>query len=125
MRRRTFLTLSAGMAAGMLSARGLGLLGTPTRALQTSSFLSPTRSVVPVVGDGQWIWTEPPKDETGYLEPRTFEARVGLELLGNGNATQIAATTPVPGEFPEQKLEAIEIKTDAIAPPGRSRESLQ
>lgn len=109
MRRRHFLTLSAAMAAGAaVGLRGQRLFDPP---LESSTFLSPTHSIVPVVGDGQWIWTEPPKNETGYLEPRTFEARVGLELMGKGEATQIAATTPVPGEFPEQKLESVDIKT--------------
>ena len=63
-------------------------------------------SVIPVVGDGHWIWTKPPKDQTGYLEPRSYEAQVGVELTGRGPATSLAATTPVPIACAEQKIES-------------------
>ena len=72
----------------------------------------PVFSVVPVVGDGKWIWNTPPKNQTGYLEPRPFKLKIGIELSGRGNATQIQATTPAPIECPEQKLEEPTIKTD-------------
>lgn len=71
----------------------------------------PVFSVVPVVGDGKWIWTEPPKNQTGYLEPRPFKLKIGIELNGQGNATQIQATTPAPIECPEQKLDEPKIAT--------------
>jgi hypothetical protein len=69
----------------------------------------PAYSVIPVVGDGKWIWTEPPKDKTGYLEPRRYEVRVGIELQGTGGATNLKATTPVPVESPEQKIDDLQV----------------
>jgi len=71
----------------------------------------PSFSIVPVVGDGKWIWTEPPKDKTGYLEPRSYRARVGIELVGTGYARGIAAATTAPIECPEQKIENVTIST--------------
>ncbi len=72
--------------------------------------VAPTRSVIPVVGDGTWVWTEPPKDQTGYLEPRPYELKVGIEIIGNGNATAIKATTPVPIPLPEQQVDRATIE---------------
>ena len=68
-------------------------------------------SVIPVVGDGKWIWTEPP-GETGYLEPRDYELKVGVQLEGQGLAKQVIATTPVPSEFPEQSINEANIRSD-------------
>jgi hypothetical protein len=64
----------------------------------------PTRSVIPVVGDGKWIWNKPPEGETGYLEPRRFRLRVGIELIGRGASQGATATTPVPIAAPEQEI---------------------
>jgi len=64
----------------------------------------PARSVIPVVGDGKWIWNKPPEGETGYLEPRRFRLRVAIELTGRGDAEGITATTPVPIAAPEQEI---------------------
>jgi len=36
-----------------------------------------------VVGDGHWIWTEPPADGVGYLEPRSYSLKIGIELAGD------------------------------------------
>ena len=109
MQRRTFLSLASGLA-----------VTTATRASrplywEQTGQLPPTHSIVPVVGDGTWIWNEPPKDETGYLQPRSFDVSIGMEIMGRGDAVQIAATTPVPGEFPEQKIDAVEIKTEGCS----------
>jgi hypothetical protein len=99
MDRRHFLRMGIGTAlgGGVLSAwpgRGEDCDGTP-----------PAYSVIPVVGDGRWIWNKPPEGQTGYLEPRPFRLRVGIELEGLGNATSVAATTPVPVACPEQKID--------------------
>ena len=67
--------------------------------------IAPTRSVIPVVGDGKWVWKDPPKDQQGYLEPRPFELKVGIEITGRGNATGIKATTPAPVHMPGQEIE--------------------
>jgi len=71
----------------------------------------PAFSVIPVVGDGKWIWTEPPKDATGYLEPRSYELKIGIELEGIGDAQEISGTTPVPVAHPEQKIEDVHVTT--------------
>lgn len=65
---------------------------------------SPAFSVIPVVGDGKWIWTEPPSGATGYLEPRRYRVRVGIELTSRGPATDVFASTPVPIVAPEQQI---------------------
>lgn len=70
----------------------------------------PAFSVIPVVGDGRWVWTEPP-EETGYLEPRPYELKIGIELEGTGPAEDVISTTTVPVAHPEQKIEKSEIKT--------------
>jgi hypothetical protein len=67
--------------------------------------VGPAYSVTPVVGDGRWIWNKPPKDQTGYLEPRPYELEIGIELEGVGSNTPFMTTTPVPVEHPEQKIE--------------------
>lgn len=105
MRRRDWLFTAGSLAAGAVAWQN-------DSPLRDEFFSCPTHSVIPVVGDGKWIWNEPPKNQTGYLEPRTFEVSIGLELQGNGNASQLQATTPVPTEFPEQKIESCEVLTD-------------
>lgn len=71
----------------------------------------PAFSIIPVVGDGTWIWTKPPVGQTGFLEPRAFDASVGIEITGTDNARSITATTPVPIELPEQKIDDVRIET--------------
>ncbi|HWA98985.1 MAG TPA: transglutaminase domain-containing protein [Pirellulales bacterium] len=84
-------------------------------ALGASALLrtgSAAGSVIPVVGDGRWIWTAPPERERGYLEPRRYRLSVGIELEGIGGAADIISTTTVPVEYPEQKIESVELETD-------------
>ncbi len=64
----------------------------------------PAYSVIPVVGDGKWIWKEPPESETRYLEPRSYDVSVGIEMEGTGPASDITSTTVAPLEYPEQKI---------------------
>ncbi|MCA9173853.1 MAG: transglutaminase domain-containing protein [Planctomycetales bacterium] len=71
--------------------------------------LQSAAGIIPVIGDGKWIWTEPPQD-TGYLEPRTFDFEAGIRLRGNGPATQLKATTVVPVELPEQSIDDMAIE---------------
>lgn len=79
---------------------------------EQASSVPPAASVVPVVGDGQWIWNKPPEGQTGYLEPRSYKLDVGIELnSSHGNAWQVTATTPVPISCPEQKIEEEQIET--------------
>ncbi len=70
-----------------------------------------TYSVIPVVGDGKWIWKKPPENQTGYLEPRQFEVSIGVELQGKGNASGVQATTAAPLELPEQRVDDVRIET--------------
>ena len=65
----------------------------------------PAYGVIPVVGDGNWIWKEPPKDQLGYLEPRQYDVRIGMQLKGKGAAAGLLATTAVPVEIPEQVIQ--------------------
>ncbi|QDU95728.1 transglutaminase-like domain-containing protein [Lignipirellula cremea] len=75
-----------------------------TGRLQQAKLVGPTSSIIPVVGDGDWIWTEPP-EETGYQESRNFQLTVGISLTGGkGAASNIKATTPIPVAHPEQEL---------------------
>jgi hypothetical protein len=106
MDRRQFLAGSAlAAAAGLAAARSW------RASVETWSQVPATHSVIPVVADGKWIWTDPPK-ETGYLEPRSFELSIGVELQGEGNATQIRASTPVPTQHPEQPIEDVKVEAD-------------
>jgi hypothetical protein len=112
MKRREFLQLGVGAAIC-----GAAASIRPGDYLLQSQHgpTPPTFSIVPVVGDGKWIWNEPPKNQTGYLEPRSFKLKIGIELNGQGNATQIQATTPAPIECPEQKLDEPKIETNDAA----------
>jgi hypothetical protein len=84
----------------------------PSGPAGSSSAVSPAFSVIPVVGDGYWIWNKPPEGPTGYLQPRSYSLDVGIELVGRGDADQVAATTSVPVDCPEQKIESQEIQTE-------------
>jgi hypothetical protein len=106
MQRRQFLQAGVTLAAGV---QGLSRFA----GCETSewSARAPAYSVIPVVGDGRWIWTRPPQDSTGYLEPRTYDLKVGIELEGTGSAEEILSTTTVPLDYPEQKIESVRIET--------------
>src|SRR5690606_15781722 len=71
----------------------------------------PAFSVIPVVGDGKWIWTKPPANQSGYLEPRSYEVKVGIEIEGTGRSSQIIAATPAPIACDEQKIDAERVDT--------------
>jgi hypothetical protein len=103
MDRRKFLGLSLGAA---VSGGGAAWWRTfAARQPQDDSCPTPAHSVIPVVGDGKWIWTKPPEGQTGYLEPRPYLLNVGIEIVGQGGSSQIKASTPVPIPCPEQKIE--------------------
>ncbi|MCE9607299.1 MAG: transglutaminase-like domain-containing protein [Planctomycetia bacterium] len=130
MRRREFLQSAA---AGLYCGGSLSATDPSTAEKQTENHLvnewspePPTFSVIPVVGDGRWIWNKPPENETGYLEPRRFRLQVGIELTGRGDAEGITATTPVPIGVPEQEIVSESIKVvgseatlESIAPLAR------
>lgn len=102
--------LKTGVAASC-GAGWMACLPSAARRADVTHGRPPAFSVIPVVGDGHWVWTEPPENETGYLEPRRYELTVGIELEGAGPAEDIISTTTVPVEYPEQKIETSEIKT--------------
>jgi Transglutaminase-like superfamily len=115
MDRRTFLHLSVGAAISSGAIGRMAVCGSePGTASEVFEVSRPARafSVIPVVGDGKWIWNKPPEGQTGYLEPRPFESTIGIELQGQGGATQIKASTPVPVPCPEQKIESEKIDTE-------------
>jgi hypothetical protein len=113
MHRRQFLGYGLATAASGAAALAQQSATSPPREpLQSAAVPTPPAySVIPVVGDGKWIWKKPPEDETGYLEPREYSLSVGIELAGRGAAGQTKATTPFPVECPEQKITDLAIET--------------
>lgn len=119
MDRRSFLW-SGVRWVGCGAACGLAAVGQPgrqdRRQLQSApcekSALPPTRSVIPVVGDGRWIWKSPPEGQTGYLEPRTYRLSIGIQLQATGPTEQLQATTPAPVEFSEQRIDRVQLEMD-------------
>ncbi len=118
MDRRHFLRyssscLGAAAAAGVVGSIAGNLPGSLARLGTGSAARSiPAFSVIPVVGDGRWIWREPPTGQTGYLEPRPYELSIGINLEATGDASELRATTPVPTGHPEQKIEDVRIEVD-------------
>ena len=116
MKRRTLLRV--GLGAGLGGTLGQFGGRHSARRLGGRQFRgeSPAYSVIPVVGDGKWIWMDPPKDQTGYVEPRSYDVSVGVQLQGSGNATQVKATTTVPVACGEQKIEQESIEAEQQFP---------
>lgn len=106
MDRRSFLhSATVGGAAGAV------VHALNRRASHGEVAVAPSaHGIIPVVSDGHWIWSQPPRDSRGYLEPRTYEARVGIQLEGTGVATQLIATTPALLDWPEQKIDKVDIE---------------
>lgn len=100
--RRSFLAWGAtavgGLAAG--GCRSAVPAGPP-----------PAWAVTPVVGDGRWVDTKPPREPAGYYDRRAFELTVGIEMRGRGNATDLRAATPAPTTHPEQPIDDVTIET--------------
>ncbi len=109
MQRRQFLTNSALAASGAITTSSLFWIQSQSRE-RTTYQLGPVSSFDPVVGDGKWIWREPPKNERGYLEPRSFEVSIGMELRGVDNQCEAMAATPVPMNHPEQQVKEVRIE---------------
>lgn len=106
MHRRSFLELAvAGTAAGWIAVQRPG-----RPVFNEHSATPPAASVVPVVGDGKWIWTKPPDGPAGYLEPRTYDVSIGIELQGRGEAGSLMATTTLPVACPEQAIEKEQVQ---------------
>jgi hypothetical protein len=101
--RREFLRLSSVAAAAACLPRNASASAAPTRR-ELLLPRPPAFSVIPVVGDGKWIWTRPPENDTGYLEPRRYRLRVGIDLVGRGDVGEVYASTPVPIAAPEQQI---------------------
>jgi len=111
MDRRDFC--KSGLYLSLAGSAGLGIerLLAPSRRGEANGPPPPAASVIPVVGDGKWGWTQPPQGNTGYLEPRPYEITIGIELEADGNARNVLATTPAPINMPGQKIESAEVKT--------------
>jgi transglutaminase-like putative cysteine protease len=110
MNRRSFVgCVAAGAAAGVSGSFWRWT------AAESVAWQPPAYEIIPVVGDGKWIWTEPPK-EKGYLEPRQYDLSIGIQLEGQkGSASAIKASTPVPLELPEQQIDDVAIDTVGCA----------
>jgi hypothetical protein len=112
MQRRQFLAAGAAAACTSLLCPSLGEPDCPAPPLEQRSMHAPAWSIIPVVGDGKWIWTKPPEGQTGYLEPRPYELSIGVELQGQGDAMQIRASTPVPLPHEEQQVDDVKIEAE-------------
>ncbi len=110
--RRRFLKTTAMVAGG--AAAGYFVSGSGNE-VSDSTFLNAnglisaeqatvpvTHSVTPIVGDGRWIWTKPPAEQTGYLEPRIFKWEVKMTFTGTGPSSELYASTVLPCAYPEQ-----------------------
>ncbi|MGC4004822.1 MAG: transglutaminase-like domain-containing protein [Pirellulales bacterium] len=111
MRRRRFLTTAALGLAGVCMRHGLnGSSQSASPAFSTD--LGPVHSIIPVVGDGKWIWKEPPEKDRGYLEPRSYELKIGIEMTGVGEQSEALAATPVPLAHPEQVVDDVRLEKE-------------
>ncbi len=108
MNRRQALRLAAGTVATTFA-----VTSKPWQSGEKAdlSMTPDAASVIPVVGDGKWIWTEPPKTDRGYLEPRPYTLEIGIELEGAGNASGVMAATPIPVKHPEQQIDDFKVET--------------
>lgn len=109
--RRDFLKCGLVCASGAATLRTLVFNATPP-ICDVFGPQPPAASLIPVVGDGKWVWTEPPENDKGYLEPRSYEVSIGIQLEGGKPTRQIKATTPVPVELPEQKIDDVRVEAD-------------
>jgi hypothetical protein len=100
------------VAGGAAALGALAMRTWQRNARHSESRVDPVSTIIPVVGDGKWIWTEPPKDQTGYLEPRPFELSIGIELTGEGDTTNVEAATPVPLAHPEQQVDDVRLEIE-------------
>jgi hypothetical protein len=111
-RRRFFVNSGAAITSAAIVPAIPQTLGLLTNTQVEHCFpMGPIHSYEPVVGDGRWIWREPPKNERGYLEPRSFELSIGVELQGTGDRSEAMASTPVPVAHPEQTIDDVQIET--------------
>ena len=113
MNRRQFVQQSgsAALAACSISPAALIAADRDEVSLDEVTQFGPTASLIPIVGDGKWINKAPPKDAKGLFEPRSFDVSIGMEFLGTGRTTNIQATTPIPVDQSEQKVEDWKVKT--------------
>ncbi|MEQ1902758.1 MAG: transglutaminase-like domain-containing protein [Pirellulaceae bacterium] len=113
MNRREYLqwlAASTTLAAGSYAVGVHGLFKSNS-SVTSVTLPNSTFSVIPVVGDGKWIWRDPPSDARGYLEPREFEVRVRITCEAREETTKLRAATVVPVAFPEQEIISSEIAT--------------
>jgi len=98
MRRRAFLASAAGIFGGL-----------PSRGHAAAPSF---HSAIEVVGDGRWIWIDPPKSKSGLLEPREFDFKASIAIRGTGGSTQLTSATVLPAQYPEQKISNVQIFTE-------------
>ena len=108
MDRRTFLmtgVAAAGYHASRTCSTDSSRRASACSPAHADGRILPVSTTTEVIGDGKWIWTEPPEDKTGYLEPRQFEFWTRIAIRAKGPTSQIMASTAVPVELPEQKID--------------------
>lgn len=93
------------VGAGALTTLAVTGINPHEPVLHEKILSSPTHAIIPIVGDGKWIWRKPPEKQTGYLEPRTFDLSIEIHAQGQkGQATNFQAFTPTPVAFGEQEI---------------------
>lgn len=114
--RRECLAAGFVIATGLWAERAQSAVGrSPEVAARIREGATPPAfSLIPVVGDGKWIWREPPA-QTGLLEPREFSLTTRIEWRGRGDATDLWATTVAPVAHPEQEPLESETVVDGCA----------
>ena len=117
MNRREYLQWLAASTALAAGSYALGVHGLGGTVGSVTSVTLPTSvfSVIPVNGDGRWIWRDPPANDRGYLEPREFEVRIRISCESRGETVGLRAATVAPVAFPEQEIISSEIVTQACA----------
>jgi hypothetical protein len=115
MNRRSFVRSSFVAACGTSGLANL-CVSWPSRAFGLECRAhTPVYSIIPVVGNGKWIWKDPPADQTGYLEPRQFAVSIGMRIKASGASQILRATTVVPVNMPEQRIDNVRIQTQGCA----------
>lgn len=102
-------------ASAPLVGRWLGDRGDFSASIYSGLGGHPTYSIIPIVGDGKWIWREPPAEGTGYLEQREFEVRVGVTATAELDASPFRASTVAPTAHPEQEILDVRLETSGCA----------
>jgi transglutaminase-like putative cysteine protease len=112
--RRQLLATSLGAATGVVLAR-FPWSGRRASLSHEELVPTPTFSITPIIGDGRWIWRDPPVGQSGYLEPRLFDLAINIRWEGTGTATDLAASCVAPVAHGEQEIVDAEVFGDGCS----------